>query len=121
MGSYRLSPCEFAVGRLFAHIRSLGIGTCALENISGYEIGLDDERLERYVVDMFWHPRELEPGRETDASENIELLWGDESAVVGGVWPQILEPQLEFLRASMGGGHPQVERRKMLPYPRRLR
>lgn len=125
---YRLNPCEFAVGRLFAHIRSLGIGTCTLENILGYEIGLDDERLERYVVDMFWNPRELVTARETDArraangtSENIELLWGDQAAVVGGVWPQILEPQLEFLRASMGGGHPQVERRKRLPYPRRLR
>jgi hypothetical protein len=119
----RLDPCEFKVGRLFAHIRSLGIGTSRLESDFGFDIQLDDERLERLVVDMFWTPRIVQLG-EYDTDERrtsaISFLWGA-SGMIGDVWPDIVAPQLQFLNASMCGAHPQVERRTRLPFPRRLR
>jgi hypothetical protein len=148
----RLDPCEFKVGRLFAHIRSLGIpenrrgggvdavGTCVLENELGYEIQLDDRRLEEFVVDMFWNPHEVEnepyhvhpeiSHDEQDAQraangtgDNIRYLWGASPAGggIGDFWPRVVARQLGYLDASMCGGHPQVARRSKLPYPRRLR
>ncbi len=121
----RLDPCEFQVGRLFAHIRSLGIGTSRLESEFGFDIQLDDERLERLVVDMFWTPRIVQLSEyETDERRTsaISFLWGAAaSGIIGDIWPDIVAPQLQFLNASMCGAHPQVERRTKLPFPRRLR
>jgi hypothetical protein len=119
----RLDPCEFKVGRLFAHIRSLGIGTSRLESEFDFDIQLDDERLERLVVDMFWTPRIVQLGEyETDERRTsaISFLWGA-AGMIGDIWPDIVAPQLQFLNASMCGAHPQVERRAKLPFPRRLR
>jgi hypothetical protein len=121
----RLDPCEFRVGRLFAHIKSLGIGTSRLESELGFDIQIDDERLESLVVDMFWTPRNVHLSEyETDErrTTSISFLWGAAaSGIIGDIWPDIVAPQLQFLNASMCGAHPQVERRTKLPFPRILR